>query len=297
MIKRTLYFGNPFHLGVKLKQLVITNKDTGEVQQTPIEDLGFVILDHHEISFTQSVIQELSENNTALVVCNDKHHPASLMLPLDSNQVQAERFSHQISASEPLKKQLWQQTVKAKILNQSKLLYFLGKNGEALRYQATQVKSGDSSNEEAQAARHYWKQLFELPNFRRDRFGDFPNPLLNYGYAILRAAVARALVGSGLLPTLGIHHHNKYNAFALADDIMEPYRPFVDRVVVHLASLYPDESDLIKPMKTELINILTADILINENQSPLMVGLSQTTASLARCFAGEEKKVVYPEFI
>ncbi|MBL7995497.1 type II CRISPR-associated endonuclease Cas1 [bacterium] len=297
MIKRTLYFGNPHHLSAKLKQLIITNKETGEVKQTPIEDLGFVILDHHEITFTQSMIQELSENNTALIVCNDKHHPASLMLPLDSNQVQAERFSHQISASEPLKKQLWQQTVKSKILNQSKLLDLLGKNGKALHYLATQVKSGDSSNEEAQASRRYWKELFELPNFKRDRFGDFPNPLLNYGYAILRAAVARGLVGSGLLPTLGIHHHNKYNAYALADDIMEPYRPFVDKVVVHLASLYPDENELTKPMKTELINVLNADILINSNRSPLMVGLSQTTASLARCFAGEEKKIVYPELI
>lgn len=297
MANRILYFGNPYQLNSKLEQLVITNKDTGEITQAPIEDIAVVIVDHREILLSQHTINKLAENKVAVVFCDDTHHPTSLLLPLDSNQVQTERFRQQIEASLPLKKQLWQHTVKTKIRNQAQVLKLLGKNDEPLRRFATQVLSGDTTNEEAQASRYYWSQLFSEHKieFRRDRFGMPPNNLLNYGYAILRAAVARALAGSGLLPTLGIHHRNKYNAYCLADDIMEPYRPWVDMTVVDIMKNNPaDYHILTKEIKAKLIGIIHKDVNFADKTSPMIVGLSHTTASLSRCFSGEDKTIKFP---
>ncbi|MBI3511300.1 MAG: type II CRISPR-associated endonuclease Cas1 [Bacteroidetes bacterium] len=300
MLKRTLFFSNPFHLNIRLAQLEITDKKSGEIKTAPIEDLGFVVLDNREITITQSVFSMLAENNVAVIICDEKHHPASMMFHLDTNIVQNEKFRAQISASEPMKKQLWQQTVKTKIRNQAALLKHIGKDdpekegaGEALMRIATQVKSGDTTNEEAQAARKYWNKLFG-ENFTREREGMPPNPSLNYGYAILRAAVARALCGSGLLPTLGIHHHSKYNHYCLADDIMEPYRPFVDKVVWKQKHNSDDYHNLNKERKSELLSVLSCDVKMNGENSPLLVALSHTTASLVKCFEGNEKQLAYP---
>jgi len=296
MIKRTLFFSNPYHLNTKLKQLVITNKDTGEVKQAPIEDIGFVILDHPHITFTQSVAQELSQNNVAVVFCDAKHHPSSMLFNLDGHHLQNEMFREQVSASEPLKKNLWKQTIEIKIKNQAQLLKKNDQEYRDLLVYANNVKSGDTTNQEAQASRLYWKRVFGRKNFKRERFGMPPNPTLNYGYAILRAAVARALVGSGLLPTLGIHHHNRYNAYCLADDIMEPYRPFVDNAVCEIINNYPDYHVMTKEIKAELLNVLSCDVNFEKIKRPLMVGLSVTTASLAKCFSGKDKKIQYPDF-
>lgn len=295
MLKRTLLFSNPYHLSTRNEQLVISNKDTGEVISQAIEDMGFVVFEHPNITFTQSVMQLMAKNNTAVIFCDDKHHPCSMLLHLDTNLVQTEIFRHQVNAGEPLKKQLWQQTVKYKIRNQAELLAHFNLNSEALKYIATQVKSGDSTNEEAQAARRYWPHLFGS-KFTRKRFGISPNPALNYGYAILRAAIARGLAGSGLHPTLGIHHRNKYNSYCLADDIMEPYRPFVDLIVKNMFENGMDCADLGKTEKAELLNLLSMDVKIGNKKRPLMVGVSETTASLARAFKGEGKKLKYPEF-
>lgn len=296
MIKRTLFFNSSCHLNIKDKQLIITNKETGELNQAPIEDIGFIVLDNPSITFTQSVIQELSENNSAVVFCNKKHHPSSLLFHLDTNFIQTETFSHQIKASEPLKKQLWQYTIKAKIKNQALLLKAIKKEAKPLDYFYKKVRSGDPDNYEAQAARIYWKNLFN-GNFKRRRFGEGANYALNYGYAILRAAVARSLSGSGLLSTLGIHHKNRYNSFCLADDIMEPYRPFVDMIVYDNLNEILKAEELNKEIKIKLLNILSMDILISKKKSPLMVGLTQTTASLARCFKGTAKRIKYPELV
>ncbi|MBI4944936.1 MAG: type II CRISPR-associated endonuclease Cas1 [Bacteroidetes bacterium] len=308
MLKRTLFFSNPYHLSVRMGQLEITDKKTGEIKTAPIEDLGFVVFDNQEITFTQSVMTELAANNTAVIICNNKHLPASMMFHLDTNHIQNELFRAQVSASEPLKKQLWQQTVKQKIRNQAAMLDLADdlnsvrvsnpdrvtiKAGDALRRIATEVKSGDITNQEAQASRRYWSKLFG-ETFTREREGMPPNPSLNYGYAILRAAVARALCGSGLLPTLGIFHHNKYNHYCLADDIMEPYRPYVDKMVWEQKEKYPDYHNLDKERKAELLSVLSCDVIINGEKSPLLVAVSQTTASLVKCFSGEEKQVAYP---
>lgn len=293
MLKKTLIFQNACHLNIKYKQLVITAKTTGEINQRPVEDVGFVLLDHPQITFTQAVMQHFAEQNTAVIFCNKKHHPSSMLFHLDTHQVQSEHFRAQVESSLPLKKQLWQQTIKSKIRNQAVVLDVSGFSGDALRYMAKKVNSGDTTNQEARAARYYWPVLFG-DDFIRNRFGLPPNNLLNYGYAILRAAVARSLMGSGLLPTLGIHHRNKYNAFCLADDIMEPYRPFVD---LHVCELYDAglvHEDLSTDNKTEMLSVLTADVMIHKKKRPLMIALSETTASLSRCYKGEALKIRYP---
>lgn len=300
MIKRTLCFSNPAYLSLRNAQLVIRiekQDDSPERQTTvPIEDIGIVVLDHQQITITHGAIAALLDNNAAVVTCDKRHLPVGLMLPLEGHTVQSERFRDQINASLPLRKQLWQQTVQQKILNQAALLRELhnAETGNMLHW-AADVRSGDSTNLEGRAAAYYWKMMFpDLDDFTRERYGDEPNAFLNYGYAILRATVARALVSSGLLPTLGIHHHNRYNAYCLADDIMEPYRPYVDRLVVQTMQLYPDISEVTTDIKRNLLTIPTLDVVIGGQRSPLMVAVSQTTASLARCFAGEARKITYP---
>lgn len=303
MIKRTIYIANPFYLSVSNNQLVLSQKEAKgidkQLQQTiPFEDIGVLILDNQQITITQSVLQQVANYNIACITCNQNHHPALLQLPLDVNTLQQERFEAQINATEPLKKQLWQQTIKAKIKNQGLLLNKLGFDLTAFNYLENEVKSGDTGNTESRAAVIYWKTIFSKldPNFVRDRYAPYPNNFLNYAYAILRATVARSLVGSGLLPTLGIFHKNKYNAYCLADDIMEPYRPFADELVFNLLLQYPNQLELTKDVKQKLLQIPVLDVVIDGNKSPLMVGLQKTTSSLAKCFGGESKKILYPVF-
>lgn len=291
MIKRTLLFGNKSSLTTKYEQLVVK---TAEREATiPIEDIGFIVIENQESYISIPTISKLTDNNVSVIFCDEKHMPKSMLLNLDSHHIQQELFRNQINASEPLKKQLWQQTVKAKIENQSAHLKLLGKNKTPLDYYASKVLSGDTDNREGAAAAFYWKHFFEF-DFKRERYGDHPNLYLNYGYIVLRAAVARALAGSGLLTTLGIHHHNKYNAFCLADDIMEPFRPLVDAKVIEIMKNY-DEQDLITPIKAELLKILTDTVYFENKKSPLMVGLSTTASSLQQCFMGKTRKIIYPK--
>lgn len=295
MIKRTLYFGNPAYLKTKNEQLVVELADTGEVRTAAIEDIGVLILDHQQITITHSVIAKLLANNVALITCDDIHHPTGLMLNLDGHTLQSQRFQLQVEASVPLKKQLWQQTVIAKIQNQANLLAQYRIPNKTLLNLAARVKSGDSDNCEAQAANYYWKHVFPLfPGFKRFREGEPPNNLLNYGYAVLRAIVARNLVGSGLLPTLGIFHRNQYNAYCLADDIMEPYRPYVDKLVYDIVRSNGKFLEMTPSMKQQLLGIPAMDVIIDADKSPLMNAVQRTTASLAKCFEGAGRKLLYP---
>lgn len=309
MIKKTLYFGNPAYLSLRNAQLVIKlpevennatlpkmMKRQSEVTK-PIEDLGVVVLDNKQITITSGAMEALLENNCALITCDSKSMPVGLMLPLYGNTTQNERFREQLAASVPLKKQLWQQTVQAKINNQAAALAICtGEESKCMRVWANDVRSGDPDNLEARAAAYYWRTLFsDLDGFTRDREGIPPNNLLNYGYAILRAIVARGLVASGLLPTLGIHHHNRYNAYCLADDIMEPYRPYVDKLVFDLYQRQGKEVSLTKETKVALLAIPTLDVRISKKRSPLMVAVGQTTSSLYKCFSGELRRIAYPE--
>lgn len=296
MIKRTLYFGNPAYLSKKDNQLVIEPpKEGGEKRTIPIEDIGVLILDQQQITITQGLLYELIENNVAVISCDGTHHPIGLMMSLSSNTLQSAKFKSQLEATQPLKKQLWAQTVKAKVVNQGQFLDSMNKNAEQLRNLATKIQSGDSTNIEGRAAAIYWRELFGK-DFTRERYGEPPNNLLNYGYAILRAMVARGLVSSGMLPTLGIFHRNQYNAYCLADDIMEPYRPFVDKVV---NEMYVGEKSttfmaITPEHKRHLLGIATIDIYFKKERSPLMVGLQRTTASLCRCFEGSQRQIDYP---
>ena len=297
MIKRTLCFSNPTYLSVKLNQLVISFPEKEEKKTIPIEDIGVVILDSPQITVTQTVLVKLLENNTAVVTCNSSHHPIGLQLCLDGNTLQSERFQKQISASEVLKKNLWKQTIQSKIYNQAMFLQELGIPVRNMLLWSRSVTSGDTKNHEARAAAYYWETLLQShDNFKRERFGEYPNNFFNYTYAILRAIVARNLVGSGLLPTLGIHHKNKYNAYCLADDIMEPYRPYADRLVLETIQKYPDTEDINKEIKSMLLTLPVIDVKINKQQRPLLVAVAETTASLAQCFAGKRRKIKYPTF-
>ena len=309
MIKRTLCFSNPIYLSLRNAQLVLhipeveNNKTLPEAikkeaeRTIPIEDIGVVILDNRRITITSGAMEALLENNCAVITCNQKSMPVGLLLPLCGNTTQNERFRSQLEASLPLRKQLWQQTIKQKILNQEHVLRInTAQETNCMRVWSNDVRSGDPDNLEARAAAYYWKNVFTTyPNFVRDREGTPPNNLLNYGYAILRAIIARALVGSGLLPTLGIHHHNRYNAYCLADDIMEPYRPYVDQLVLDIIQCNSEISDITRDLKMQLLGIPMLDVVINGKRSPLMIAAQQTTASLARCFAGENKRISYPE--
>jgi CRISP-associated protein Cas1 len=298
MIKRTLYFGNPAYLKTKNEQLVFESVEDGELKTLPIEDIGVLIMDHQQITITQALIAKLLENNVALITCDSKHHPTGLMLNLDGHTLQSKKFAAQVAATAPLKKQLWQQTVSAKIDNQACMLESVQVGAKNLRNWAQEVKSGDADNHEAVAAAYYWKNIFAIfPDFKRDREGEPPNNLLNYGYAILRAVVARNLVASGLLPTLGIFHKNQYNAYCLADDIMEPYRPFVDKVVWAIVRMHGNYLEITPDMKKQLLGIPAMDVIINGEKSPLMVAVQKTTASLAKCYEGKTRKIMYPEFI
>lgn len=308
MIKRTLYFGNPAYLSLSNAQLVIRKPDDGDlpvdgyeqiVKTIPVEDIGVVVIDNRQITITSALVSALLNNKVAVVSCDEKSMPTGLLLPLYGNDIQNERFRDQLDASLPLRKQLWQQTVEAKILNQAAVLkYVSGEDARNMLVWAGSVKSGDSDNLEGRAAAFYWKNIFpELPYFSRGRFEESPNNLLNYGYAILRAAVARSLVASGLLPTLGIHHHNRYNAYCLADDIMEPYRPYVDRLVVDIMSEGNLSPQLTREIKARMLSVLTVDVVINKRRSPLMLATMQTASSLNKCFSGESRKLVYPDMI
>lgn len=292
MIKRTLFFSNKYSLTTKNEQLVVNNQES-EPKTIPIEDIGFLILEHPEIYISIPTLTKLSENNVAVIFCNNKHMPQSMLLTLDNHHIQQELFKYQINATEPLKKQLWQQVVKSKINNQADLFSKLNKHNNPLSFYASKVLSGDTDNREGVAAAYYWKHIFDF-DFKRERKGDYPNLFLNYGYIVLRAAVARALAGSGLLNTLGIHHHNKYNAFCLADDIMEPYRPLVDAKVIEIMQNF-DEQDLITPIKLELLKVLTQTVYFEDKKSPLIVALTTTTSSLQHCFTGKSRKIIYPK--
>ena len=308
MIKRTLYFSKNAYLHTKDRQLIVrfSGDDQRLPASIPIEDIGVVVLDGAGITLSQTLLSRLLDNNVAVIVCNERHMPQGLLLNLEGNTLQQERFSMQIKVSVPLKKQLWQQTIKAKITNQRLVLENIKQTKfQNMQYWADSVRSGDSDNHEARAAAFYWGELFKniLPfGFIRKRFGMPPNMLLNYGYAILRAITARALVASGLLPTLGIHHHNKYNAYALADDIMEPYRPYVDALVYEIVEEHPDwqwldsELQMTTEMKTKLLKIPVVDVIIDQERSPLMIAMQHTTTSLVSCFSGRTRKLLYPVF-
>ncbi|MEJ7627488.1 MAG: type II CRISPR-associated endonuclease Cas1 [Ferruginibacter sp.] len=301
MIKRTICIENACFLKFSNGQMVVSYSHIKGMEDmpdktVPVEDLGMLVLEHQQISLTHYLLDKLVSNNVAVITCNETRHPTGLLMPLETNTLQSERFRAQVEATEPLKKQLWQQTVKAKISNQAAVLKKWDRKYLLLKNLADCVKSGDADNNEAIAAVHYWQNLFPPAwNFFRKRDGVPPNNLLNYGYAILRAGMARAIVGAGMLPTLGIFHRNRYNAYCLADDMMEPYRPYVDMVVRSIIDKTSVVETLTQELKVELLKIPTLDVIMGGDKSPLMVAMQRTAVSLSRCYAGEQRKLLLPE--
>ncbi|HOX87685.1 MAG TPA: type II CRISPR-associated endonuclease Cas1 [bacterium] len=294
MIKRTVYIGNAASVRVQFEQLRIVQQE--RESKVPIEDLGFLILDHYGITLSHGALASLLENNVAVIMTDERHLPLGIFMPLRANKEQSSSFRAQIEAPLPLKKRLWQQTIKAKIKNQAFLLDQIGLEGHPLHSMSEQVLSGDSSNQEAAAAKVYWQLLFEPRHFKRHRDGKPPNNLLNYGYAILRGIVARSLSGTGLLPMLGIHHCNQYNPFPLADDVMEPYRPYVDQIVWEL--MREEEIDytaLTPEIKQRFLELPSIGVMMNGQAKPLHLATARTAASLKDCLNGEKKMMVYPQ--
>jgi CRISPR-associated protein Cas1 len=295
MIKRIVEISSArTFLSVRYGQLVI--KENGnELSQIPCEDIGVLLVDQQATTYTHCVFTELLDHGAAIVLCGGNHHPAGMLLPLESNSEQGERFRQQVEAKEPVKKRLWKQIVQAKIQHQARIV---GKGSETyavLMAMRHKVRSADPQNIEAQASRKFWASYLQGIEFRRDSAGAPPNNLLNYGYTVMRAAVARALCSAGLLPCLGIHHHNRYNAFALADDVMEPFRGFVEARVKEICEREGVPDALTQPLKARLLEILYQPVVIGGSEGPLMVGLHRTAASLQRCFAGEQEELELPE--
>ena len=249
-----------------------------------------------QITITQALMAALLDNNCAVITCDSHHLPAGLLLPLDNHNLQSERFREQINASEPLRKQMWQQTIVSKINSQAYVLRRQNIECRNMEMWAKSVRSGDSDNLEGRAAAYYWRNIFGDSDFVRGQFGDMPNGLLNYGYSIMRAMMARALVAAGLLPTLGIHHHSRYDAYCLADDIMEPYRAFVDLQVLDMWKRYGDVEELSPALKKELLSLATIDVQIEAHRSPMMIAMQTTANSVQRCFSGVSRKIVYPDW-
>jgi len=296
MIKRVIEISQArTYLSTSLGQLIIT-RDKQQIAQIPCEDIGVLLVDHPATIYTHSVFSELVCAGAAVVLCSRNHHPAAMLLPIESNTTQSERFSAQINAKLPLKKQLWKQVIKAKIAHQAELVADDTVTHRALLALRKKVRSGDPENIEAQAARKFWPAYLQDTKFRRLIDGPPPNNLLNYGYMVVRAAVARALCSAGLLPTLGIHHHNRYNAFCLADDMLEPFRGFVESKVRDICQYSdPDTlADLDQQTKASILEVLYQTVNIAGFKGPLMVGLHRTMASLQRCFADEQKKIELP---
>lgn len=294
MIKKVIEISHAgTHLSVKLGQLVV-RREGAEVGRIPCEDIGVLLVDHAGVSYTHSVFTTLLEHGAAIVLCNGTHHPAGMLLPLEGHSTQTEHYRSQIEAKEPLKKWLWQQLVQAKIAHQAAVVADDEATYRALKAMEKRVRSGDPENVEAQASKRYWAIYLEHIEFKRARDGATPNNLLNYGYMVMRAAVARALCSAGLLPAFGLNHRNKYNAFCLADDVVEPFRGFVERKVREICEANGEIEELTQELKAQLLEILYQEADIGGFKGPLMVGLHRTAASLQRCFAGEQKRLELP---
>ncbi len=296
MINRILDFSEaPARLRVRVAQLIVQREDRPEVSM-PLADLAVVVVAHPQVTFTQAVLAGLAASGGVFVTCNGQNLPVGMMLPLMAHTTQAERFAAQARSSAPTNKRLWQQIIRAKIAAQAALLTELRGMDFGLAALVGRVHSGDPRNVEARAARRYWPHVFADLAFRRHRENEDQNILLNYGYAVLRAIVARAICAAGLHPSLGLHHHNRYNAFCLADDLMEPYRPTVDRAVAEYMSTHDEPYRLEAAAKQHIIGELTGRYEVNGQQRTLFDTAARMASSLADVFLGNAEELELPEW-
>lgn len=295
MTKRIIEIGSEgCYLHIQNKQLVIERERT-PIGSTPVEDLSALIIDHPRTLITQACLRELVKANVMVITADERHQPVGLLLPLESNTLQAERFSAQAALSKPAKKALWKQIVVSKVRHQARVLkMFTGKDA-GLTPLSKKVRSGDPDNIEAQAARRYWSRLFPEGDFKRRREAEDQNRFLNYGYAVLRALVGRNLCAAGLHPSLGIHHHNRYNAYCLADDLMEPYRPFVDHRVKRVVERHGGEKEMDREIRKELLEIVGEPVTMESEQLTFQGAIQKSAQSLAKIVDGAEKTLLLPD--
>lgn len=281
-------------LSVRFGQLVIDTDDDARLT-IPLAEIGVLMLTHGRVTTTQAVLRGMMEAGGAVVVCDERFMPCGMMLPLAAHGTQTPRILAQAEASKPTRKRLWKQVVQEKIRAQALVLGLARGSSMGLGEMAKRVRSGDPENVEAQAAARYWPRLFGDVNFRRRRDADDQNKLLNYGYAVIRAAMGRAICAAGLHPTLGIHHHARGNAWCLADDLMEPYRALVDEVVVELVGLYGDSGPLDKEAKGRLAGLLVMPLMCDGEGRTVQETMSRVAGSLVRVYLGEGERLEYPE--
>jgi len=296
MTNRILDFSEaPVRLRVRYEQLLI-KRDEQPDASVPLAELAVVVAAHPQVTYTQAVLSGLAEAGGAFVACNRKHLPVGMFLPLVAHHAQAERFAAQARAPRPLCKRVWRQIVRAKITAQARTLEGLHGTDFGIKRLVGLVRSGDPANVEARASRRYWPRLFADLDFRRHRENEDENALLNYGYAVLRAIIARAVCGAGLHPSLGIHHHNRYDAYPLADDLMEPFRPLVDRAVAEYLAAHDAPYGVERAAKQYIIGALTARFLLAGEQRTLFDVAAHLTASLAHMFLGYADELELPDW-
>lgn len=288
--------GEGARLSLKHKNLVITREGKDQVTM-PLKEIAALSVSNQAVTFTQPLLAGLASNGVIVVISDEKHLPAGMLYPLAGHFVQGERFARQVSVGEPMKKRIWQQIVKAKVKAQGKLLKEIRDSDHGLILMADRVMSGDKENVEGAAARRYWTALFNDKKFKRRREGKDQNRLLNYGYAVLRAIVARAICSVGLHPSFGLHHHNRYDAFCLADDLIEPFRPVVDKVVVGLVENYGSECEFTTEVKAALLEPLTGRFKIKGEERTLFEAVSRMASSLVGVYEGKRKTLEIPEII
>lgn len=294
MITRTIDISDgPNYLSIENAQLVIS-RDRQEIGRIPCEDIGVLLVDHVATTYTHSVFTRLMHFGAVVVVCGSNHLPTGVLLPIDNNDLTARRMRLAAAAPLPLRKRLWKQIVQAKVRAQAANLPTDHPVHLRLLRMADEVKSGDTSNIEGQAARFYWPTMFGQ-HFRRDPDGLYPNDLLNYGYMVTRAAVARAIVAAGLHPVFSLQHSHRNNAFALADDLVEPLRPRIDRAVLELVRR--ETTVINREAKQQLLGLLAEEVRLGDTSGPLMVQLHRLATSLLQCYEGKLKRLKIPEFI
>jgi len=295
MNKRILYFGRSAHLCVKHEQLKVRIDDSEEERIFAPSEIAYVEFDSPKVSITTAALNSMMQNDVVFLICNEKHLPVGMCLPLVGHTLQQKHQRAQLAASVPTNKNLWMQTVRAKINNQASVLEILEQPSQRLRQLARKVRSGDPDNLEGQAASYYWPRVFGNPDFRREPTGPTPNDMLNYGYAVLRALVARSLVMAGLMIYSGIHHSNQYNPFPLADDIMEPFRPLVDLWVVKWLEENPPSIVLHREIKAHMLQLPTLSLHHQGRHPDLLTTAATVSQNLARCYLNDVKTLDYPE--
>jgi len=278
------------HLSI-LRGFMVIEEDRQEVARIPLDDIGMVVANAHGLTYSNNLLVKLAERGAGMVFCGANHHPVAWLWPMEGHHTQTARMRAQIEASGPLCKRLWQIIVRAKIAQQRAVLESLGEQGSAFDLLARRVRSGDPDNIEAQAARRYWPLLMGS-EFRRDRNLPGINALLNYGYTVLRAATARAMVAAGLHPSIGIHHSNRGDSFCLADDLMEPFRPLIDLAAMRL---HVARQEQLRPeVKKALVNVLFADMRTAYGTTPLATCLERLASSLAASFESKRAELDLP---